>query len=198
MGARAQVLLVEGVQDRMPCPVGRGTGPGGLVTAEVLALAAEGALVDLAVVESGKRYPGVFQLVNRWNRLAAHELYGVLVTEIVGALDRVEHVPVPVVRQHVRQRCIDAALGGNRMGPCWKYLRDHRHAVARARQLQRGVQPRSACPDDQGIEAPLRQTHAAYPATLTRKMTCATHSPVPVSAVAKTDSTTTRSARGCT
>ena len=45
----------------------------------------------------------------------AHIRDGILVAKPIGSFDRVEHVPAPVVRAHVSQRRIDAALCGNRV-----------------------------------------------------------------------------------
>ena len=47
----AYVLLVQAVQNCVAGAIGSGTGPGGLVTAEILALAAKRPLVDTTVVE---------------------------------------------------------------------------------------------------------------------------------------------------
>jgi hypothetical protein len=150
--AGAHVLLIERVQDGVAGAVRRGAGAHGLVAAEVLALAAEGALVDLAVVEPREGHAGVLQLVDGRDRLAAHVLDGVLVAEIVRALDGIEHVPVPVVRQHVGQRGVDAALRGNGVRAGREDLGDDRHAQVGAGQLQRRVQAGAAGTDDQGVE----------------------------------------------
>ncbi len=79
MGAGADVLLIQGMKDRVSGAVRRGAGASGLVAAEVLALTAKGALVDLAVVETRERHPRVLELVDRRDGLPAHELDGVLV-----------------------------------------------------------------------------------------------------------------------
>ena len=59
--------LVDGVAGA----VGRGTGAHRLLAAEVLALAAEGALIDAAVFQAGERYPGKLQLGDPNRRSAA-------------------------------------------------------------------------------------------------------------------------------
>lgn len=160
VGARADVLLIEGMQDRVTGAVGRRTGARRLIAAEVLALAAEGALVDLAVVQTREGHAGVLELVDRRDGLATHELDGVLVTQIIRALDRVEHVPVPGVRHHVGERGVHPALGGDRVRARRKDLGDDGNAQIRAGQLQRGVQTRAPGTDDECVEMTCWNSHA--------------------------------------
>ncbi len=161
MGAGADVLLVEGVEDRMAGAVGRGTGARRLLAAEVLALAAEAALVDATVGQARERHAGMLQFDHQMGGGAAHIFDGVLVAQIVAALDGVVHVPVPVVRQHVGQGRVDAALGRHRVGAGGKHLGDHRHIGLRLGQLQRGAQTAAARADHQRIEAAPRHGHSS-------------------------------------
>ncbi len=92
------IALIEGVQQGMPRAVGCGTGPGSLGRiVGALRLAAERTLVDTPFLGAGKRQPHVFQLEHRFRADAAHVLDSVLVADIIGALDRVIHVPAPIV-----------------------------------------------------------------------------------------------------
>ena len=76
------------------------------------------------------------QLEYRLRTYAAHVFDGVLVTDVIGALDGVVHVPAPVVvRVGAGDRAGDAALGGNRVRTCWKYFRDTGGLVAGLGQL---------------------------------------------------------------
>src|SRR4029450_10295327 len=84
--------------------------------------AAEGPLVDLAVLGAGERDAPVLQLVDRGRGGAAEVFDGVLVAQPVRPLDGVVHVPAPVVLAHVAEAGGDAALGrdgggGGRGGP---------------------------------------------------------------------------------
>jgi hypothetical protein len=97
----------------------------------------------------------MLQLINGGDGLPAHELDGVLVAQVVRALDGVEHVPVPVVRQDIGQGRVDPTLGGDRMGPGREHLGDHRNAQIGIGQLDRRVEPGPARADDQGIEVSL-------------------------------------------
>ena len=100
-GVLFQALLVKGVQHGMAGPVRRGAGALHRRFAVVAHVAAEGALVDLAVRCARERYAVVLQFVNRRHRFAAHVFDGILIAEPVRALDRVIHVPAPVVLGHV-------------------------------------------------------------------------------------------------
>src|SRR3569623_164133 len=66
------------------------------------------ALVEGAVGGAVERHAEVLELVHHPRRHPAHVLDGVLVPEPVGALDRVVHVPQPVVLAHVAERGPDA------------------------------------------------------------------------------------------
>ena len=45
-------------------------------------------------------------------------MYRVLIPEPIAPLDRVVHVPAPVVLRHVTERGVDAALRGDGVGAC--------------------------------------------------------------------------------
>ncbi len=78
--------------------------------AHVLGHAAECALVDLALGGAAERQPRMLELDHRGRRLAAQIFDRVLVAEPVGALDRIVHVPGPMVRAHVAEAGGDPAL----------------------------------------------------------------------------------------
>ena len=112
-GARFDVLLVQGVQHRVPRPVsGRAGTLDGLLTV-IRRVAAKWALVDGAVWVAVEGHAHVFQVIHHFWRFAAHELNRVLVAQPVRALDGVVEVVVPIVLGHVAQRGADTALCGN-------------------------------------------------------------------------------------
>lgn len=78
--------------------------------AVVVALTAEGSLVDFAVGCAGERHAVVLQLDHSLRRLARHVVDGVLVAQPVRSFHCVVHVPLPVVVLHVAEGRIDAAL----------------------------------------------------------------------------------------
>ena len=108
-----QRLAVHGVQHGVASAVGGGAGALDRRLAVVARHAAEGALIDLALRRAREGHAPVLQLVDRRRRVAGEVFDGVLVAQPVGALDRVVHVPAPVVRPHVAERGADAALGGD-------------------------------------------------------------------------------------
>ena len=152
VGAGADVALVQRVQQRVAGAVGRGAGALHRLLAEVGGVAAERTLVDGAVGIAVERHAEVFELVDDLRRFAAHEFDGVLVAQVVAALDGVEHVPVPVVLAHVAERGADAALRGHRVRAGREHFRQHRHVQAGFGQLQRSAHAGAAGADDDGVE----------------------------------------------
>ena len=111
LGIVLQALAVKRVQDRVARAVGRRAGAlHGRAFAELGRVAAEGTLVDLTLFRSRKRHPVVLQFIDSLRCLAGEVFHRVGVAQPVRALHRVVHVPLPVVRPHVRQRRGDAAL----------------------------------------------------------------------------------------
>ena len=106
------VVLVKCVQQGMPCPARRSTGPSCLTTfTKVFRLAPERTLVDPALVCPRKRKPHVLQLKDRLGAHRAHILDRILIADVVRALDGVVHMPAPIVLWiSTRNRTGDAAL----------------------------------------------------------------------------------------
>jgi len=141
----AHRLPVERVQDRVPRPVRRARAPIGLASlAKVERLAAEGPLVDLALVRAREGHAVVLELDDGARRLLAHVVDRVLVAQPVAALDRVVHVPPPIVLGHVAERGIDAALRGDRVRARREQLGDARRLEAKLGESERGAQTRTA------------------------------------------------------
>ena len=116
LDAVLDALLVERLQDHVAGPVGREAGPADGRLAEVARVAAEAALVDLALGRAVERQAHVLELDDRLDRLARQDLGRVLVDQVVATLDRVVHVPLGVVFLEVAERCADAALSGAGVG----------------------------------------------------------------------------------
>ncbi len=86
------------MQQRVTGTVGSGTGTGRLATlTEVLGLATERTLVDTAGFGTGERQAHVVQFEDRSRAFLTHVFDSVLVTDVVGTLDGIVHVPAPVV-----------------------------------------------------------------------------------------------------
>ncbi len=104
-------LLIERLDDHVTGAVGGVTGSSDRTFAEVPGVAAEAALVDLAVGRAVERQPHVLEFEHGVDRLAGQHFGGVLIDQVVATLDGVEHVPFPVVFLGIAERRADAALG---------------------------------------------------------------------------------------
>ena len=153
-GAGLQVGLVQGVQQRVTGTVGCGTGTSGLATlTEVFGLTAERTLVDAALFGTGERQTHVFQLEDRFRAYGAHVFDSVLVTDIVGTLDGIVHVPAPVIVWiGGGDGAGDATLGRNGVGTGREHLGDHGSLVTALGQLQRSAHAGTAAANDDGVE----------------------------------------------
>ena len=76
---------------------------------------------------------------------------GVLITEPVGPLDRVVHVPSPVVLGHVSQGGIDASLRGDGVRSGGEELCDAGRVEAGLCETECGAQTGASRSDDNGI-----------------------------------------------
>ena len=124
MVSNAKLRPYSVVEHRVARAIGRTRAPIRLAAlAVVQALAAERALVDLAVLGPREGQAVRLELEDRARRLAAHVVDGVLVAQPVRPLDRVVHVPAPVVFGHVAERGVDAALRRDRVAARREKLR---------------------------------------------------------------------------
>ena len=135
----ANELLVEGVQQDVPGPVGGVAGPRE-------AGAAEGALGDGAVVEAAERRSPAFELVDHLRRQPAHLEHGRLIGQVIAPFDGVEGVffrGVVVGFRGVSHRGVDSSLSGAGMGAHGMDFGEHGH-VALPGQSHGRPQPRQA------------------------------------------------------
>lgn len=103
----------------MSSSVGDGSTSVGLTSlAEFERLTSESSLVDFALICSRKWHTKVFELDDGPGCLSTHVVDGILVTEPIGTLDGVVHMPPPVVLGHVTKGCIDTTLGGDSVRTC--------------------------------------------------------------------------------
>ena len=138
--------------------VGRVAGPRHRRLAVVAGVAAEAALVDLALGRAVERQAEVLELDDGVDGLAAHDLGRGLVDEVVAALHRVEGVPLPRVLFDVGQRRAHAALGRAGVGPGRVELGEDGGA-ALAGRLDGGPQAGAAGADDDGVVAVVVDLH---------------------------------------
>ena len=157
-----QRLLVERVQHGVAGAVGGRAGALRRALAVVRRHAAERALVDLAVLGARERHAVVFQLDDGAGACLAHVLDGVLVAEPVRALDRVVHVPAPVVLAHVAERGADAALRRHRVTAGREHLGDAGRAEAGLGQPEGRAQSGTAGADDDHVVAVIDEVVVAH------------------------------------
>src|SRR5260370_6342915 len=132
-----QALLVKGVQYRVAGAVRGGAGAIGHVALGILCrVPAEAALVYGPGLGAAERHAEMLELDDRRDRLAAQILDRVLITQPVGAPDRVEHVPAPIVLFHIAECGANSALRGDRVAAGREDLGD-----ARGIALRRGHAP---------------------------------------------------------
>ena len=97
IGIGFDILLIQGMQQRMAGAVGSGTGAWYRRFAVVLHMAAKRTLVNLAVIQPVKRHAVMLEFIYHFSRIAAHILNRILIAEIVRAFHGVIHMPVPIV-----------------------------------------------------------------------------------------------------
>ncbi len=124
-------LLVQRLQNHVAGAVGRvaGAAHGGL--AVLASVAAKAALVDVPVLGAVERQAHLLEVEHGVDRLGAQDLGGVLVHQVVAALDRVEDVPLGVVVLDIAERRRHAALRGARVRARGVELGEHRGVGAR-------------------------------------------------------------------
>ena len=151
-GVMLERLAVHGVQHGVAGAVSRGAGALRGALAVMRGHAAERTLIDFAVfLAARERHAPVFELVNGLRSVAAEIFDRVLVAEPVGALDRVVHMPAPVVLAHIAERGGDAALRRDRVRAGRKHLCNAGRAQARFRAADDRAQARAAGADDDDV-----------------------------------------------
>src|SRR4051794_447413 len=135
-------LLVEHVEDRLAGDVGD-------VGRALHGGAAEGAEVQVTGLVAVERDADVLEVHDLVRRLAAHHLDRVLVTDEVGALDRVVGVRAPVVGWV--DGGVDAAGGGDRVRADRMDLAHDRHRRSRVRGGQGGPLSGQAGAEDEDV-----------------------------------------------
>ncbi len=172
VGVVAQGLAVQGVEEGVAGSVGGGTASVSLATlAVLLRLTTESSLVTvrsksvtrvcqlgwrgpnlhLAFLGTGKGAAVVLELDNGGGSLTGHVVNGILVTEPVGALDGIVHVPSPVVLVHVAERGVDATLGGDGVGSGREELGDTGSVESSLGQAKGGTETGATGAYDEGI-----------------------------------------------
>ncbi|MNZ52237.1 hypothetical protein D3C78_700780 [compost metagenome] len=153
-GTGFQVALIKGVQQRVTSTVGSGASTGSLPAFTViLRLTAKRTLIDTALFGTRERHTHVVQLVDRGRAFLTHVFDSVLVTDVVGTLDGIVHVPAPViVRVGRSDGAGDATLGRYGVRTGRENLGDHGSLVTALCQLQRCAHAGTATTNNDGVE----------------------------------------------
>ena len=149
--AELDAVLEQRLQDHVARAVRGVAGATDGRLAVVGGVSAEAALVDLALGGAVERQTHVLEVDDGVDRLLGEDLRGILVDEVVAALDGVEGVPLPRVLFDVGERGGHAALRGAGVRAGRVELRDDGGAGAGAR-LDRGTHARAAGADDDDVE----------------------------------------------
>ena len=138
LGAVLQVLLIQGVQQRVTGTVSSSTGTSSLTTfTEVLGLTTKRALVDTTFFGTGERQTHMIQLEHRFRADITHVFDSVLVTDVIGTFNGIVHVPAPIiVGIGRRDRTGDTALGGYSVRTGREYFGNQRSLEAGLGHLQ--------------------------------------------------------------
>ncbi len=150
-----EALLIERMEHGVAGAIGRRAGAlHGRAFAHILHMATERALIDRPVIIAAERHAGMFEFVNRMRRLAHHVFDRVLIAEPVGPLDRIVHVPRPVIGRIVAERGGDPALRRDRVRAGWEDLgniRRFQSGFGRAHRRAQAGSPRADHDDVVGM-----------------------------------------------
>ncbi len=162
LGIVLERLLVKRVQHRMPGAIGRGASSLRRALAIVRRHAAERPLVNAPVLGPREWYAVVLEFDDCVGRLLAHVFDGILITEPVGALDRVVHMPPPVVFAHVSERGADSALRGHGVAAGREHLGDAGGLETDVREAESCSQTRTAGAYDDDVVAVINKIVVAH------------------------------------
>ena len=113
--------------------------------------APNGPLRDAAVLRAREDGTPVLELVDVSGRLRAEDLDRILVTQVVGSLDRVERVRLRVVLGRVPEGSVDAAFRRSGVAAGRMELGDDCDVCARVECLDRGTHAGAAGTDDEDV-----------------------------------------------
>ncbi len=121
------LLLPESIQDDPPGPVGGVAGPFDRRLSKVTGMPAKCPLGDLPLLGPVEGDTQVLQLINSSRGIFSQNFDGILITQIVAALDRVKHVPFPIILLLVTQGSTNPPLCSPGMGTGSEYLAQDSH-----------------------------------------------------------------------
>mmetsp|Transcript_12149 Transcript_12149/g.21809 ORF Transcript_12149/g.21809 Transcript_12149/m.21809 type:complete len:278 (+) Transcript_12149:1023-1856(+) len=111
-GIKCQTAAIQRMKHGVPRTVRRTRASMGLSTlSKIQTLSPECSLINLPLLRPRERQAELLQLQHRLGRLPTHVVNGILIAQPIASLYGVVHVPSPIVRSHVPQCSVDAALG---------------------------------------------------------------------------------------
>ena len=119
--------------------------------AHILHMAAKWPLINGPIVVSRKRHAGMFQFVHCCRCLAHHILNRVLIAQPIRSLYGIVHVPRPMVRRVVLQRCRNATLCRHSVRTRGKNFRDTCGFQSGLGSAHRRAQTGTARADDNNV-----------------------------------------------
>ena len=117
-----ETLIVKGIEHYPSRVIGRVAGPFDGPLTVLPGVASEIPLGDPSFGGAAERDAHMFQLVDCPRRISHHDLDGILITQVIAALDRIEEMPLPLILFLVAEGGGDASLGRPRMGTGGQYL----------------------------------------------------------------------------
>src|ERR1700737_2555089 len=134
----AQALAVEGVQEGVSCTVcDSGTTICLASFAVFKGLSTKCTLIYFALICSTKGHAEMFQFDDCAGSFPAHVMNGILVAKPITPLDRIVHMPAPIIFSHISrfvnrgmvwlglpESGVDSALGGDCMRTSWEEFCD--------------------------------------------------------------------------
>ena len=152
-GASFQVGLVQGVQQGVTGTVSSSAGTCSLSRViRAFGLTAEWTLIDATLFGTGERQTHVLQFEYGFRTNRTHVLDSVLVTDIVGTLDGVVHVPAPIVIRISRSDSAgDATLSRHSVRTSWENFGDDGGFMTTLSQLQCSAHTRAAATNNDGV-----------------------------------------------
>lgn len=107
--------------------------------------------LHLAFLGTGEGAAVVLEFDNGSGSLAGHVVNGILVTKPIGTLDSIVHVPSPVIRVHVAESSVDAALRSDSVGSGREELGDTGGVEAGLSETESGTETSTTGTNDEGI-----------------------------------------------
>ena len=145
----------------MPGAIFSGTGTRCLTAfSVVLRLPPERSLIDPPRLGARERHPHMLKLVNNFRAHTTHVLDRILITNVIRTLNRVVHVPAPIVVGIVTSnRAGNSTLRRDCVRTRRKYFGNNCGFQSRLGQLKTRAHTGTATPNDNAIERKRAQSH---------------------------------------